>query len=165
MFKQLLLPLFSLLERQYLRRDYASLIVQNPLEPLLTLCSSSVHTTREAYVCQTARDVRYFDRGERISLDVMPEICGGPNTTSSEWVEGKDMIANWWRPYNLSEPFRNLILGGNTTWNDVQIHGDWMQVKKTLDCLERIQPTPLNIRCAIANHPYPANSSLVAHSM
>ncbi|KIM24784.1 hypothetical protein M408DRAFT_331603, partial [Serendipita vermifera MAFF 305830] len=161
MLKQLLLQFLAFGEPQYDRRDYASLTIQTPLKPLLATCASTRHTTRDDYVCREAEEVGRYGREQVVSLDIMPDVCGVPKTASSDCIDSWETITEWWghSGYNLFELLRETILGDGAAWKDVVVTGDWMQVKKTLDCLGNIEPAHTNTTTLSINVKRPRNCS------
>lgn len=105
-----------------------------------------MHTIRDKYVCDRAhREARYNDKGRPISLDVMPDICGTLNTASSDCLDTRKSLMNWWRypEYSLSESIHERIFGDGTIWNDLAVSGNWKRVEKTLYCLRSFESAHL----------------------
>ncbi|KIM24783.1 hypothetical protein M408DRAFT_229123 [Serendipita vermifera MAFF 305830] len=136
------LQLLAFQEPRYNRRDHGSLTIQTPLEPLLVACASTRHTVRDEYICRQAQELERYGREQKFSLDIMPDVCGLSNTAHSDCLDPREAIANWWprSEYDLSGPFHAIILGNETVWKDVEVSGDWMQVKMALDCLRKLEP-------------------------
>lgn len=153
MFKRAIL---TTLTWNYVRREHALLQIYTPVKPLLSACTLRSPFTRsvgDAYVCRTANDANPSYKpvtDALVRLDITPDICTTSTATNEDnnpsecplaWSE---MIDNWWRRavhrWDISPRICDAVFRGDEVWNDVSIQENWMQVEKTLECLEGVRP-------------------------
>jgi hypothetical protein len=147
----------------YVRREHASLQIYTLVKPLLSACAQNspfAWSIRDAYICRIANDAnpsyRPATNETLVQLDIMPDMCGISNATNNDhnpsecpptWSE---MMDGWWRRVNngwdVSPHIRDAVFRGDESWYDVSIQGDWMQVEKTLECLEGVRAANLKAK-------------------
>jgi hypothetical protein len=147
MLKKAFLSILTVWSSNCARHEHASLEIEIPLAALLVACELPGHwSVRDAHICRTAQRAysRHtpLDGDQRVSLDIMPDVCGGdmciaPPDYAQSW---SDMFDELWRRanygWNVSAPIQKAIFSNGEAWTEVSIRGNWMQVLRTLECLD-----------------------------
>jgi hypothetical protein len=152
MLKQAFLVLLARWNSNYVRPEHASVEIKIPLDPLLVACETPGHwSVLDARICRAAGNayIGYLplDDSRRISFDIMPDVCGAdmdiePYEYANSW--GVTFEKLWRRAnygWNMSTPIQEAVFRGGEGWDEVLIRGDWIQVLRTLECLEGIGAT------------------------